>query len=42
MCEALAGTGLCAVACGHCTPDATNAPCDDVPTPDAVPCSQAR
>ena len=42
MCEALSDTGFCAVACGRCTPNATNAPCDDLPTPDAVPCSRAR
>lgn len=42
LCDALASTGFCAVSCGRCTPDADNSPCDDIPTPDAVPCSQAR
>lgn len=39
-CDALNDTGFCAVSCGRCTPDATNAPCDDLPTPDATSCSK--
>lgn len=41
-CLALQGTGFCAVSCGACTPNATNTPCDDVPTPDGTPCAEVR
>lgn len=40
MCEALNATGFCAVECGRCTPDPASVPCDDIPTPDALACSQ--
>ena len=43
MCVALNATAFCARTCGQCTPGADNAlPCDDIPTPDAMPCSQVR
>lgn len=41
MCAALKEPGFCAVTCGACTLNSTNAgPCDDVATPDGVPCSE--
>lgn len=41
MCGSLNASGFCAVSCGACAPDNTNAgPCYDIATPDGVPCGE--